>query len=578
MGASELSSQSQDYLTKLSQQLCHLPMSVALAGLTVKLYTQFLEASDPTLSEKPTDLALSSFCEVLSGKLSGAPGCEEVMKTTIELYIETLSAADPYFLHAVDFLTSIDPSFPVPISAITQHLSHPFYALSSLKQFLSPLADPLEVAPPPPSPPSYLEMIKSKIPFIPQSSSPLPTPNGGQTLQKLAETQAGRWSPPDPLISLRKSPFVKSRSFSGLELISLHPSVVGFIQGHFLRFTVPKLQEAHVRGAKDQFDRGSWFKQFRSFNEESILASYLKSLPGLGEGGVLTEEKFKTTSSMNPQLMYSEYLHLVSHSHRVCAALTKELNYLSRDAEDLQLCRYIQPHLSALSHSPFLPTSDQLRCQSGLLSIDAAFSPKSENIYARYNSILDAERQTVGSSSLEVANTLTQMAELKYYAAEYHTAEQLLQSAVSIHNKVPLHKRSAEQSLDLAVTMSTLGLVYSALGNKQRSKDYLEQSLGLYQSIPSSGEVSRKQRKQVASTVTDLGHVYISLGDVTMAKRYLDLALTAHRNIHPGSHPEVSRTLTVMSVVYALMGDAAESRRLRKEAQTNGGTMMSDVL
>lgn len=549
--------------TKLSQQLCNQPLALSLAGLTVKLYSQFLEAADPTLAEKPVEQALSSFCEVLSSKLSHQPSCDELVSATTQLYIEALSAADPFFLHAIDFLSSTNPSLPVPQSAISQHLSHPFYQLSSFSsQFLSPLADPLEPASSTPSPPSYFEMIKSKIPFIPQSSSPLPAASGGQqALQKLAEAQTGRWSIPDPLTSLLKSPFIKSQSFSGLKLISMHRSVVECISDHFLNYTVPKLEETHLRGAKAQFDRGSWFKQFRSFDEDSVLAGYLKALPGLSEGGVMTEEQFKSASS---QGTYSQYLHTVSHNHRMVTALTTELKYLSRDNEDLLLCRYIQPHLSSLALSHLLPANDQIRCQNGLLSIEAAFCPKSEAVYARYNAILQAEQQAMDSSS--VANTLTQMAELKYHSGDLASAEQLLLSAVAIHNKVS--RKNVDQSLDCGMTLSLLGLVYAAQGKKQLTKDYLERSLSLYQAVPASGEVPRKQRKIIASTVTDLGHAYVSLGNVIMAKRYLELALTAHRNIHSsGSHPEVTRTLTVMSVVHALMGDHVESKRLRKEAQ-----------
>ena len=558
---------------KLTQQLHNQPLALSLAGLTVKLYSQFLEGADPTLSEKPIEQAVSSFNEILSSRLSRHPSHEELIAATTQLYIEALGAADPFFLHAVDFLSSTNPSLPVPQSTISQHLSHPFYQLSSYSaHFLSPLADPLEQASPTPSPLSYFEMIKSKIPFIPQSSSPLPAASGGQhALQKLAEAQTGSWSAaPDPLTSLLKSPFIKSQSFSGLKLISMHRCVVECIDDHFLSNTVPRLEEVHLSGAKTQFDRGSWFKQFRSFDKDSVLAGYLKTLPGLSEGGIMTEEQFKSASS---QGTYSQYLHTVSHNHRVVAALTSELKYLSRDAEDLLLCRYIQPHLGSLSVSPLLPTNDQLRCRNGLLSIEAAFSPKSEAVFARYNAILQADQQAMDSSS--AANTLTQMAELKYHSGDLASAEQLLLSALTIHNKVT--RKNVEQSLDCGMTLSLLGLVYATQGKKQLTKDYLERSLSLYQAVPVNGEVPRKQRKMIASTVTDLGHTYVSLGNVIMAKRYLELALTAHRNIHPsGSHPEVTRTLTVMSVVHALMGDHVESKRLRKEAQ--GTNILTNVL
>ena len=584
--SAELGTQTQESFLKLSQKLNHLPLLVSLAGLTVRLYAHFLQASEHSSVDNTTEQALSTYCEVIADKLSNRPSPAELMKTTASLYIEALCAADPYFMHALDFLSSSDLRFPMPLSAVAQHLKHPFFNLSSHPQSYSPLADPPQPIQAPTSPPTYFEMIKSKMPFLPHSSDPLPSADGGQgkALQKLTEAQSGRWSLPDSLTSLRKSPFIHTYSRAGLELLCLHPSVVGSIEGHFLGYTVLKLEESHLRAAREQFNKGGWFKQFRNFNEEHTLASYLKSLPGLSGGGVLTEEKFKAldgspiSSTASAGLSYSQYLHTVSHYHRVSSTLTNELKYISRDAEDLLLCRYLQPHLSILLHFPLLPTNDQLRCHCSLISIDAAFSPDSETIYNRYSSIVEAEKDSIGSASVEVANTLTRMAEIKYYRGEYEAAEQLLQSVLQIHKQTPDHKRKAEQSIDFAVTMSTLGLVYSALGKKQQSKDCLETSLNLYQAIPADGEVSRKQRKLVATTVTDLGHAYISLGDVAMAKRYLELALTAHRNIHTGTHPEIARTLSVSSVVYALMGDSAESKRLSKEAQSAEGAVLSDVL
>ena len=111
-----------------------------------------------------------------------------------------------------------------------------------------------------------------------------------------------------------------------------------------------------------------------------------------------------------------------------------------------------------------------------------------------------------------------------------------------------------------------MGLVYASLEEKEKCRDALERALGLFQTLPADREIPKKQRKLVATTVTDLGHVYVTTGDLVTAKRYLDLALVAQRTIHSSDHPEVARTLNVLSIVYSLYGDNEKSSESRKEA------------
>lgn len=111
-----------------------------------------------------------------------------------------------------------------------------------------------------------------------------------------------------------------------------------------------------------------------------------------------------------------------------------------------------------------------------------------------------------------------------------------------------------------------MGIVYSSLGEKEQCRDILERALEVYQTIPADGNITPRQRKRVATTLTDIAHAYLSLGDVDTAKKYIDLAILAQRSLYADAHTELIRTLNVMSVVYALLGDKAESQKVRAEA------------
>ena len=164
------------------------------------------------------------------------------------------------------------------------------------------------------------------------------------------------------------------------------------------------------------------------------------------------------------------------------------------------------------------------------------------------------------------ANVLTAMAEVHYHKGGYQEAESLLKQAISIHESILPRLKTPEQSTDHASSLSHIGLVFAAMGDKQACCKSLEQSLTMYQSIPVEGDITKTQRKLVASTVTDLAHAYIMLADTIAAKKYLDLAIIAQRGIHGNYHPEVSRTLNVLSIVHALMGDNPESKGVAREA------------
>ena len=546
-------------INELLSYLHYSPLTIALAALTTHLYSHFYKSADNTKIDITTIVSdyhdmLKESCDILKESHDN-----HVFNKVMGLYIEALCAADSHFLHSLDFLSFCDTDYPIPSTTIKQHLKYPFYKLSSA-QSSSLLEDTPTITPlvPPPSSTSYISLIKSKLPFI------------GGTSPPLESTPVQPLSLPDLIKSLRLSPFIRSRTIGQLELFTVHASCRHHLSNHFLTYTVPRMEEEHLKIAQDYWNKTAWFKKFWSFDSTSSLIKFRSNLPGLKEGKVLTEEQYKL---MTNDISYYQYVHLISHCHRVVNTLTNELKYLSRDPEDLTMRRYIKPHLE-LVWSNQLAERDLLRCQAGLLSIEASFSTVQTSIYNQYCTLLESMREAFGSTHQEIANTLTAMAEIQYYKGDYGSAKELLISAIALHEQTSSHLRTPTQSIDLAASLSTLGLVYASLGERQLCREKLEKALGLFQTIPSDGDIPKKQRKLVATTVTDLGHAYISTGDIISAKKYLDLALIAQRGIHGDDHPEVARTLNVLSIVYSLMGNNSESRNSRKEA----GKIQSELL
>ena len=532
------------------------PLPIALAGFTTKLYKHFWQTSGNIQEEDILSHTLSSYVDnmVTTDQLTQ----QQLLNRAVELYIEAVCTIDSYFIHAIDFLASCNLSFPIPVSAVRQHVKNPFYRLPSpttsvMSNTSNDNYNPNVLTPPT----SYLSLIKSKLPFI-GGSSP-----DQDVLQEMARVPTAV----DPLEPLFLSPFLRTSKLGSfdIELLCVHSSAHNLLSDHFLSYSVPRMEKEELKRAEEQWEKNTWFKKFHTFSPTNALCTFHSTLPGLKDSGVLTEQQYQPDGS---PLSYSQYLHLVSHYHRLTDTFLDELKYLSRDHEDLLMRKYLSPHVEFLlsAESSKLTKKDVLRCEAGLLSIHASLSRHANEVYQQYCILLEACKELFGAGHIDVANTLTTMAELLYHLGDYTPAKDLLQQAVSIHDGMLSRLRTPVQSLDHAITLSILGLVYASLGDKQQCCKYLEKSLGLFQTIPSDGNISKKQRKLVATTVTDLGHAYVSLGDVVPAKKYLDLAIIAQRGIHGNDHPEVARTLSVMSIVYTLMGDSIESRNVRKEA------------
>ena len=566
----------------LSDALHNTPLLVALAGLTIRMYAHFCRYHE---GEIRNDL-LTQYCDMIQlcdDRVSDGSHDGHVTEKVTQLYIEALSSTDNYFLHSVDFLSICDLDEPVPVSLIKEHLKNMFYRLPLVPVSSSILEDTPTAPPTPPdSGQSYFSLIKSKILSI--TGWPPPPP-----------PLLPRPSPfPDVLASLRLSPFVHAHARHGVELLSFSRGTKERIQNHFLAYTAPKLEKDHLDAEERRWNETAWFRRFRSFDSQSSLTSYRRSLPGLEKSKIVTEKEWNEGLSLSSSLTsYTDYIHCVSHAHRCLNSLREDLKYLSRDPPDLALRRYLRPHLLSVSSlGGVLTKRDRLRLEACLLSIDSSIAMDKSSYIAQYNELVERMREATVRGDYGIATVLTSLAELHYYNNDYQLAKQLLLSSVSLYETSSSRPSSSfptisspsssfspspfpsslsstlsfSDSMDYASSLAMLGLIYASLEERGRCCETLEKALALFQTLPSTGEVPKKQRRLVATTVTDLGHAYLSTGDLVSAKRYLDLASVAQRGIHGDDHPEVVRTLNVLSIVHSLLGDSDKSKELRREA------------
>jgi tetratricopeptide (TPR) repeat protein len=85
--------------------------------------------------------------------------------------------------------------------------------------------------------------------------------------------------------------------------------------------------------------------------------------------------------------------------------------------------------------------------------------------------------------------------------------------------------------------LHNLGWVYSALGDKNKAKEFLEKALEMYRkTLPDN-------HKSIADTLHNLGLVYSDLGDKIKAKEFYEKALEIYSKTLPENHPSIKRTL-----------------------------------
>jgi len=116
--------------------------------------------------------------------------------------------------------------------------------------------------------------------------------------------------------------------------------------------------------------------------------------------------------------------------------------------------------------------------------------------------------------------------------------------------------RTAGDRYEEALTLDSVGLVYSSLGEKQKALDYLNQAVPLRRAVG--------DRAGEASTVNNIGFVYDALGEKQKALDYYSQALPLERAV--GDRASEASTLNNIGVVYTALGEKQKALDYFKQA------------
>lgn len=549
--------QSSQSMYGLLDTLGYNPMAIALAASTIKIYCAHLPASECTT-------VLGSYQDLLA---QNSKGSLDSQQAAVNLYCE-VATSESCIQHMFDFFGSCDLNYPIPVSVLPIHLGLDFYGI------------PDEALAPPPLDPilanlrssidhdSYWSRIKSMVPFVQPSS-----PSDEDIAKALIASQ-------DEIAFIRQSPILSfKRSWHGdFEFVTVHSAAHQKISELFTDVTVSKLDKDFLSRELKEFKQNSWFQNYRKFDTEKSLSKFHRMLPGLSSLGVFTEAQFYNVSVVSesrvvlgtktPDNMdYSQYVHVVSHYHRVVSSLVSTLRSVRGEVQDVLVKKCLLPHFQAIKNFPYISQTDKLNVDISLLVIDAAdWSSEDEGCIAQYENLITEQKALLGTRSVDVACSLVDFADLQLSWNKAYLAKELLQSALDIYNQVPAHLRHGALALDMSHTLSSLGLACDELGEKEESKNFYDQALATSQSVPPSGRVGTQQRKLVASLLVSMVHAYLSVGDLLVAKKYSELAAMMLQSVYPQGHKEMVRLLNIRSIVSALLGDKEGSSKFRVEA------------
>ena len=385
-----------------------------------------------------------------------------------------------------------------------------------------------------------------------------------------------------------------------METVVVSPVVHSVFQQLFLSKTMHHLEAEYLAKAEDKHNASSWFRRLWSFDPQRTLQEYrnslgevtrnemlmhasrneavthqdqavLPSFSGPDVSHLLEENKLEIKEEFRKIKPQDAIRHCQQHTARILKTINGVTSVCGQDNQTRTLARLIKPHLDHIldaSTSKSLGPKSRAHAISAVASIDSSFG-NLESSRGLLEDVLRIETELYGDSSLEVASTLTRLADVYSSLDDLPKCRELLERALHIYESQRKKFGEYKQPLDYARTLSALGATYGNLGFKDRSRDYIERAFSFMQSAAptSNDEVeTRRFTSDVASTLTDLGHAYLSLGETTSARRFLDMALNGHKNIHGDEHPEVVRTLTVLGIAYTMQGNWPEARKVRKEA------------
>ena len=475
-------------------------------------------------------------------------------KGAIEMYINEVIRDNAMLRHSLDFVASLHSTYPTPLPILIRHLQHPGYHVA-IQQSL-PSADDTANEITEQLPWYQLVGIKKWWERIGQMFQPLPADDD--------ELPHGLYS---PLFSYQDN------KRTGVQLLYHSNRVHQMIQHLYLEHTVSMMEQEALETARGQSQLG-WFTSWRSFDDTEALCCYRRQLPGIASSTELGNSGAMTTKEYSGDVSYAHYQQLIEHHHRILNSVTDTHNCVTdtpsigdKDLFHLTIQAHLIPHLEHLLTVDHVSPRDKARILESLALDHMMVRHTHHTALQLYEQALKKWEELNGSEHPLVAHVTKEIANVYSIMDQPEKSLWLLEKAIDIY-KQKQQLLTNKQLLQQAECLSSLAIVCGNRGDKKRARKLIEDALALYEkvTIATEGNISNHYKYQIASLMTDLGHVLLYLGELPLAKKYLDMANMSNRNLHGDTHHELARCLNIQSIMYALLGDREESKRLRQEA------------
>ena len=471
----------------------------------------------------------------------------------MKMYINEVTRHNATLRHSFDFVASLYSTYPIPIPVLMHHLRHPGYHVTIQQALLSTDGTANEITE---QLPWYQLMdIKKWWQRISQMFQPLPAVDD---------------EPPHALYSPLFS--YQDNQRTGVQLLYHCNKVHQMIQHLYLEHTVPMMEHKALEAARGQSQLG-WFSSWRGFDETEALCCYRRQLPGIASSTELGNSGAMTTKEYSGDVSYAHYQQLIEHHHRILNSVTDTHNCITdtpnvsdKDLFALTMQAHMIPHLEHLLTVDHVTPRDKSRTLESLALGHMMVRHTHHTALQLYEQALKKWEGLNGSAHPLVAHVTKEIANVYSIMDQPEKSLWLLEKAVDIYKQK--QSLTNKQLLQQAECLWSLAIVCGNHGDKKRARKLIEGALALYEkvTIATEGNISNHYKYQIASLMTDLGHVLLYLGELPLSKKYLDMANMSNRNLHGNVHNELARCLNIQSIMYALLGDREESKRLRQEA------------
>jgi tetratricopeptide (TPR) repeat protein/class 3 adenylate cyclase len=168
---------------------------------------------------------------------------------------------------------------------------------------------------------------------------------------------------------------------------------------------------------------------------------------------------------------------------------------------------------------------------------------------------LTIREEVLGSDHPDVAESLHNLAELYLKQGKYDKGESLSKRSLAIREEVlgPDH-------LDVGTSLSTLAALNASLGDYARAETLYVRSLSIYE------KALGPDHPEVASVLNNLAVHYLSQGKYAMAEQHLERSLAIREKARGAEHPDVALSLNNLAELYLVQGNYSRIESLSRRS------------